>query len=236
MMKEDHINFGNSRIDYSLERQDRKSIRVEVYPSAFVRVLAPNNADEAIIREKISSKAPWILKQQSYFISFHPFTAPRIFVSGETHLYLGRQYKLKVIESSQSTVKLQAGLLIVETNSKLNPSQIEKQLNNWYSQKAQIQFEKVFEESLTLFSNYKVERPNLSFRWMFKRWGSCSPKGKITLNYELIKAPKRCIQYVMVHELCHLIHPNHSQKFFDLLYSVYPEWQKVKDRLERFMV
>ena len=68
---------------------------------------------------------------------------------------------------------------------------------------------------------------------MEKRWGSCTRNGKITLNPEMIKAPKACIEYVMVHELCHLVHHNHTRDFYDLQSRMFPDWQKWKDKLEK---
>ena len=235
MHTEDFIQFGRSRIDYTLVRQSRKSMRIEVHPTASVCVLAPEEASAEKVKEKVTQKAPWILKQQEYFLSFHPFTAPREYIGGETHLYLGKQYKLKLVTASTSSVKLQGGQLVVITPDKTNKTQIEKQIKAWYKAKATAYFHRLLKNSMTYLNGYDIELPILSLRWMSKRWGSCSPSGKIILNTELIKAPRRCIEYVIVHELCHLIEPNHSRKFFTLLDTVYPDWPKLKEQLERFM-
>ena len=95
-----HIQFGSSRIDFDLEFSERKSLGITVTPELTVLVKAPMNASVPFVQEKLRKKAPWIIKQKSYFISFYPKTPPRRFVSGETHLYLGRQYRLKTEESA----------------------------------------------------------------------------------------------------------------------------------------
>jgi hypothetical protein len=112
------------------------------------------------------------------------------------------------------------------------PEVLKRQLEIWYKQKASVVFTDLFEEVFPKFKRYKISTPVLSIRNMSKRWGSCTPAGRIILNSELIKAPKGCIEYVIIHELCHLIHYNHSNKFKILLYKMSPDWLKWKDRLE----
>jgi predicted metal-dependent hydrolase len=151
-------------------------------------------------------------------------------------LYLGRQYRLKVKESNQPSVKLQGGNIVVETKDKTDRKKVEQQLRRWYKTKAQIHFNKLFEEQLPIAKTFYGGTPTLKYRWMEKRWGSCDSKAQVYLNLELIKAPKRCIKYVIVHELCHLVHLNHSTAFFELLEKLLPNWRETKDKLEKIMV
>ncbi len=112
------------------------------------------------------------------------------------------------------------------------PEALKKQLETWYKQRAAIIFNELLEEALPKFRKYKIEKPVLTIRTMSKRWGSCTASGKIILNTELIKAPKGCIEYVIIHELCHLVYHNHNRSFQNLLAKVLPEWSKLKSRLE----
>jgi len=232
----DHIQYGSTKINYLLEFVERKTLGIKVHPDKSVKVLAPKEVTIEKVREKVKIKASWILKQQDFFLSFHPLTPARKFVSGETHLYLGKQYRIKLHEANKNLVKLLGGYIHIYTKDTQNKARIEKELKEWYRNKAKIHFDALFKEHLPLATKLYEYTPTLQYRWMKKRWGSCDNKGGIHLNLELIKAPKKCIEYVIVHEICHLSHLNHSKAFFDLLESEYPDWKKTKDRLERLMV
>jgi predicted metal-dependent hydrolase len=231
-MEEQSIQFGSRDIVFDLEFQDRKSLGITVHPNQKVKVKAPLDAPLEKIKEKVRKRAPWILKQQSYFLSFEPLTPPRRYVSGESHLYLGRQYRLKVYDSEEETVKMQRGQLDVFTKDR---SKVKKMVTDWYDRHAELKFREYAAPWIKRFEKYSVEPTAMVIKRMEKRWGSCTPNGKIILNTELIKAPKGCIEYVMVHELCHLVHHNHSQAFFELQTKEMPDWQKWKDRLERVL-
>lgn len=235
-MTQDQVQYGKSLIDYSLEYAERKTLGIKVHPDKSVQVIAPTESTDEQVREKVKSKAAWILKQQDFFLSFQPMTPPRKYVSGETHLYLGKQYKLKVIEAQKSAVKLHAGLLEVYLKDRSDIAKIEKLLKAWYKQKAEVHFEAVFKRSLSFTQTFYKGVPQLKYRWMKQRWGSCDSKGCIHLNLELIKAPKKCIEYVIVHELCHLVHLNHSTAFYELLEQKFPKWKETKYKLEKLMV
>lgn len=231
------MHFGSKSIDYELSFQERKTLGVKVYPDCSVRVLAPDDSSQETIETKLRKKAPWIIKQQTEFLAYHPLTPPRRFVSGETHLYLGKQYRLLIDYDSsqkQGSVKLQQGRIKVFSKN-IDPQVIATLLNKWYREKAEEWFDKLLAESLIRFKG-KHQLPTnpekVQIQKMSSRWGSCTPSGKIILNPELIKAPKASIEYVIVHELCHLIHYNHNQKFFKLQDEVMPNWRKWKERLE----
>lgn len=228
----DFIQFGSRKIDYQLKFSDRKSLGITVTPEAQVLVNAPLDATQEKIQEKILKRAPWILKQQSYFLSFQPRVTEKLYISGETHLYLGRQYQLKIEDSNEEKVKLSGGFLIVLTTEK---SKVKALVTQWYLSHARIQFEKIAKPLVDRFQLQYRAPDSLIVRNMPLRWGSCTPKGKILLNPELIKAPKGCIEYVIVHELCHLVHQDHSQAFFQLQARYMPNFEKWKEKLERLM-
>ncbi len=227
-----HIKFGSKKIDFKLEYSDRKSLGITVTPDLFVLVKAPTNASLEKIKEKLLKKAPWILKQQSFFLSFHPKTPDRKYISGETLLYLGRQYRLKVKLGKIENVKLKGKLIEVTTPDK---TKTKKLVTAWYLQNAKIKFHLLAKPLIEKFKKYNVTPTALVLRNMPTRWGSCTPKGKIILNPELIKAPKGCIEYVIIHELCHLKYHDHTQKFIDLQAKEMRDWEKWKGKLERLM-
>lgn len=235
-MLKQQITYGNSIIEYSLTFAERKTLGIKVYPDKSVHVIAPMGTNIDKVSEKVQSKAAWVLRQQDFFLSFHPITPPRRFVSGETHRYLGKQYRLKLMDAEKETVKLQGGNITVFTKDKTDKRRIEKLLKSWFKLKADLHFNKLFQELAPLAKSFYTSTPTLKYKWMDKRWGSCSQKGEVLLNTELIKAPKKCIEYVIIHELCHLAHLNHSAAFYELLNKLSPDWRKTKDELEKLMV
>lgn len=232
LMATHNVNFGSKTIEYQLEYQDRKTLGIKVFPDNSVQVLAPLDTRLNEIESKIKQKATWIFKQQNEFLSYLPKKEERKFISGETHLYLGRQYLLDIAVANKNGVKIQRGKLYISYKPKSNPKTV---LDQWYKEKATIYFDKIVEESLLLFSKYNIQKPAVQIKKMQKRWGSCSFEGKIILNLELIKASKGSIEYVVIHELCHLIHHNHTKTFYDLQESIMPDWKKWKEKLERIM-
>jgi len=226
------VQFGSLTIDFRLEYSARKSLGITVTPEMEVLVKAPIDTPMEKVKEKIRKKAPWIIKQQSFFLSFQPKTPTRKYVSGETHLYLGRQYRLQIQTGKEESVKLKGKFIEVVTN---DIAGVKDLLNDWYLQHARIKFHAIAEPLIDKFKKYKVEPGSIVLRDMPTRWGSCTPKGKIILNPQLIKAPNGCIEYVIIHELCHLIHHDHTQKFIDLQTREMKDWEKWKMKLEKLL-
>jgi hypothetical protein len=233
------IQFGNKQIDFRLEYSDRKSLGITVTPDLEVLVKAPIDSPLEKVMEKVRKKAPWIIRQQNFFLAFHPKMLSRKFIGGETHLYLGRQYRLKVIngtvKNEKGEIKLKGQFLEITTP---NPEQVKDLVENWYLEKAKQKLQEIaipMFEKFVLKHNLSHSECNIILRNMHTRWGSCTAKGKIILNPELIKAPKGCIEYVIIHELCHLIHHDHTQKFIDLQSKEMPDWEKWKMKLEKLL-
>ena len=223
------IQFGSKQIDFNVAHSQRKTLGITITPDMKVLVKAPENTSLEKVKAVVRKKAPWILKQQHFFLGFHPKTLPKKYVSGESHFYLGRQYKLKTIKANKDDIHFNGRQIIVYTKPKSTPKTV---LNRWLRERAKSKFADIAEPLIHKFKKYKVEPKNIYLQEMQTRWGSCTPKGKVILNPELIKAPKACIEYVIVHELCHLVHKNHSKKFFDLQKKIMPDWEKWKTKLE----
>lgn len=226
------ILFGSRIIDYSIVYSERKTLSITVTPDIKVIVKAPEDAGVEKIRTKVRKKAAWIIKQQEYFWSFYPKTPPRKYVGGETHLYFGRQYLLKVTLSDRNEVKYKGRYIEVFTDDKSKARDLVKQ---WYQKRAKIKFKEIAEPLIKRFKYYNVEPTGLQVHDMALRWGSCTVNGKIILNPELMKAPKLCIEYVIIHELCHLIHHGHTRKFMETQDKEMPDWRKWKNKLERLL-
>jgi hypothetical protein len=235
MQKVFRIKYGNSVIQYSLLHQDRKTLAISVHPDMIVEIKAPLKATQIQIEARIIKRAPWILKQLNYFEKLQPLTPPRKYFNGETHLYLGRQYKLKIRKSLKPGIKIQAGYIIVNTNPMHNHQRVVQAVEEWYNMRAQLIIGKIYEEMVEEFHSKRLIPRAFQIRKMKKRWGSCTPGKKIILNSELIKAPKNCIRYVIIHEFCHLKYQNHSNKFYQLQNYFLPNWEYWKNKLELLM-
>lgn len=229
------MKYGNSVIQYSILLQDRKSLSISVHPNMIVEIKAPLKATRKQIEKRLQKRAPWILKHLNYFEKLQPLTPPRKYINGETHLYLGKQFKLKIRKSIQPNVKIQNGHIIVNTNPQHNQQHVIQAIDEWYKTRAKLVIGKIYEEMIEEFYSQKLIPRAFQIRKMKKRWGSCTASKKIILNSELIKAPKNCIKYVIIHELCHLKYPNHSNKFYQLQSYFLPNWEFWKNKLELLM-
>lgn len=177
----------------------------------------------------IKKRAKWIEQKKEFFASFQ--TNQKEYVSGEEFRYLGKSYRLKVISSKDENVKLQRGYLEIRTKNKNDLNKKQNLLYEWYYEKALLHFFSILQEWNKIV---KRDIKDIKIRQMKTRWGSCNPyKSYINLNIELIKKPKICIEYVIFHELTHLIYPDHSSKFYEYLSLYMSDWEKRKEILEQ---
>ncbi len=230
------VTYGKENISFNVLRGARKTLAIEVYPDSSVVVKSPTETGLDEIQKIVSKRARWILKQQQYFRQFDPRTPGRQFVGGETHLYLGKQFRLKISEGVRDSVKLLRGYFLVETKHLSSPDHIKLLLNAWYVEKAAATFCSSFARCWPYFEQRGLTKPLIRTRRMRTRWGSLSRGGQLTLNTDLIRAPKESIDYVITHELCHLQCHDHSSEFYRLLEKVMPDWEKRKHKLELALV
>lgn len=236
-MTQHFITYGENKIFFSLERKPRKALKISVLPDMSVNVSAPCDSSVDKIISKVQNRAPWIVKQINYFESFMPKEPPKKYISGETHYFYGRQYRLKVIKSSLQEVKLKGKYIYVVSSRPDSKPRTKQLLYEWYRNRAIKIFKAIAGRSYEKLKKYGIKFPDVNIKIMKSRWGSCvHSKGRISLNTELIKAPSHCIEYVIVHEMCHLKYPNHTKPFYSFLSLVMPDWQKRKARLERVVL
>lgn len=229
----DYIQYGATIIDYVIEFAQRKTLSICVNPDSSVCLRAPIDATLEQIQLKVHKRASWILKQKRFFESFGTSTTKRQYISGESHLYLGRQYMLRVKESNVNEVHYQNNIIEIECRHKKDAGIL---LQTWYRQRANVKFQEYAQPIIEQFSIYGVKPQSLSIKKMDKRWGYCTIDGHITLNPRLICAPRCCIEYVITHELCHLIYRSHNKEFYALLTKEMPHWEKWKNKLERILM
>ena len=221
------ITFGSRRIPYALHRTARENLRVVVNPDLSVVVYAPANAEAGKIEDTVSKKGRWIAKTLDKVETYHPLPAPKQYISGETFLYLGRQYRLKVVNGDLGTAKLLGRYLWVSVANRQDREEVRKRAEQWYRDHAKAAFDRYLAQCYDVASRHGVPEPTLCVRRMRRRWGSCAGSGgRITLNVGLVQVPVHCIEYVIMHEMCHLRHHNHSPSFYRLLTRCLPDWHK----------
>ena len=210
-------------------RKDVKNITLKVRPNGEAILTTPKAASDEHIKFIIEKRAKWIAQKRAFFASFK--TPQKEYVSGDDFKYLGRSYRLKVVQSKEERVKLQRGYLELFVKDKSDIKRKENLIYEWYNEKATLYFFNILQEFNKIV---KQDIKSVKIRQMKTRWGSCNPyKSYINLNIELIKKPRACIEYVVFHELVHLLYPDHSKKFYDYLTLYMPDWQKRKEILER---
>jgi predicted metal-dependent hydrolase len=226
------IQYGTTTVSYELRFAARKTLGISVLPDLSVLVTAPEGKSLEAIESKVRKRAGWILKQQNYFRDFLPAPKPRRYVSGETHRFLGRQYRLKIRQESGESVKLKGAFIYVGLPDTTDRERVKKLVTKWFRGRAESHFAASLDRCIERFGKRLTVVSGFAIKRMKNRWGSVGETGVICLNPELVTAPRACIDYVVTHELCHLLVPDHSRKFFSLMEKVMPDWEHWKRSLE----
>lgn len=232
------FSYGDERIEFERVRREHSNgkVLIKVHPDCRIVVSAPEEAANDAVIAAVKKRGRWIYQQLRDFRAQSEHIVPRQYISGESHYYLGKQYVLKVIEAPDQiqSVKLLRGQLQVTVRQK-NRDTIKTMLSNWYRSRAKEVFAKRLDAMLEQ-TLWVTHRPPIRVLSMQTQWGSCSPNGRITLNPQLVKAPRTCIDYVILHELCHIAEHNHSERFYRLMSQVMPNWEQTKERLDAMAV
>lgn len=230
---DDQVRWGRSLIRYRVGFSARKTLAIHVHPDLSVEVVAPLGSGIEAIRERVLKRAAWIQRSRREFSLYSPALADLTYVNGEAHRYLGRQYRLRGERGEAVSVKALRGRLVVTTTEEPLPQVIRLILDRWYRERAKEVFSQCLERCQTVAAREGIGLPPLTIRRLDKRWGSCSKRGRVTLNLELIRAPRECIDYVIMHELCHLKEPHHGPRFWRLLERLMPDYEALRERLNR---
>jgi len=226
--------FGSRKIPCRLHRVDRKRLRVVVSPELTVDVYAPAGAVDEAVHAALQSKAPWIARTLDRLAAHHPLPGPRQYLSGETLLYLGRQYRLKVDRGPGGRARMEGKFLLVRLPDPGDRAAVKKVVDGWYRRRSEEVLRRILGKCHEIALRHGVPEARLVIRAMRRRWGSCSPSGRVTLNANLVLAPVHCIEYVVMHELCHLARHDHGPGFYSLLTRCQPDWRRRKETLDRF--
>ena len=225
------VEFGSRKIEFTVKYTARKTFGIKVSPDKTVHVSVPIETSMEEIEKWVVKKATWIFKQQHYFNTLELYDINYEIKSGYSVFYLGRQYKIIIEISKKEEVSYLGNQFLILVKKKENAPVI---FRKWLKERA---IQKISEIALPLMKkfekNYKVPS-KIHFQEMPTRWGSCTVKNKLIFNPRLIHLPKRCIEYVIMHELCHLIHKHHNRDFFDFLTLKMPDWENRKQKLDQY--
>jgi predicted metal-dependent hydrolase len=233
-----HIKHRGKIIEFIVTRKNVKHVNLTVRPDGTVIVSAHERVPIEFIENFIQEKASWIVKHSRYFEDARPENPGDIeLVSGESVRYLGRLHRLKVAESDIEEIKYMPGYIYLYVRDKNNEKRKESLFKEWMRKQTAEVFEEALDKVYPPLQKYGVSKPEIRIRTMKARWGSCLKNSNaILLNFELIKAPKYCIEYVILHELIHFVHKNHDDQFYSFLAALMPDWKQRKAMLDEEVV
>ena len=233
-MGEHWFRYGDERIPYKVcfTPNRTRHVTINVHPSGLIHVDAPDGTEEGDIRAAVTKRARWISTQRAAALAQQATRRAREYKSGEGLLYLGRQYKLLVRAELKGMPPARMRGGNIEVAAPVGDSAtVRARLLAWYRERARNHFDRRM-TALAGQLNWVSESPPFTLRSMKRQWGNCTADGAIVLNPSLIKAPRECVDYVLLHEITHLLEHNHSPAFYRVLDRVMPEWLSIKLRLD----
>lgn len=225
----------NREICYHLERKSVKNLNLRVRKDGSVFVSANEMVPCEEVDKFIHSKASYIIKAIDHFREMEQYRPqPKQYVSGESFYIQGRGLRLQVSQVEKEAISSDGVYIFLEVKDANDIERKRSLVTRFLDQQCKMVFSEVMEDLYPVVKKYGIEEPSLRIRDMETRWGSCLTKKKIiTLNKRLLEAPRNCIEYVVMHELCHLIHPNHSRQFYAFLTMLMPDWKERKNYLDK---
>ncbi|MBK8209238.1 MAG: M48 family metallopeptidase [Rhodospirillales bacterium] len=222
------VGWGDRRTIAALRRTTRRVLRIEVRPSGAVVVFAPSGETLNTIQDRVKRKGRWIFRELDRIAARPSVTPDRHFVSGETHLLLGKQYRLSIELADDPKVQIEGSRLKVLVRRLDDQAHCRRLITAFYASMARGIFRERLDAMVHPFVRRGLLRPTLIIRRMSKRWGSYTPQGRIVLNVDLVRASPMLIDYVICHELAHAFYPDHGKEWSNLIDTVMPDWETRK--------
>jgi predicted metal-dependent hydrolase len=222
-------------IEFTVIYSGRRTLGISVLPDSSVIVRVPYLTSFKTISRLVQQKSIWIIKNRDSYKEKDMSKLNRFYVIGETHLFRGNESVLKIEKSSKAYIRFYDSTIELGLGNTDDTRSIKRLLYKGYKNEALIVFPDMMSKALQKYKNQMFNPAGLVIRTMKRRWGSCSRKGIITLSTELIKLADLYIEYVIIHELCHLKHHNHSARYYKLLSELFPEWKTVRKELRGYI-
>lgn len=238
MSQERTVLYENGEIRYVLEEKPVKNLNLRIHKDCKVYVSANPDIPVEQVDDFVVSKGSYIRSVQEKFFEMAQYALqPRQYISGETFYLLGRGVRLKVEKNECETISSDGIYLYLCIKDPDDYVKKQKTVTRYLDEQCRTIFGEIISETHLVFQKYGISMPVLRIRNMETRWGSClAKKGIITLNKRLIEVPRNCIEYVVMHEFCHFVHPNHSKRFYDFLTTLMPDWRERKKTLDKSAV
>lgn len=233
--QEQRIVKGKERsLEYTLIRKSVKNLNMRVKPEGIILVSANPLVPVRYIDNFVLSHEQTLIKALDKYEKIRANRVqPLQYVSGEKIRYLGEDYHLLLEGSKVEGVDILGKFINLRVKDTTDFARKERVMNKWFVKMQKEVFFQICDEIYPLFQPYGIKYPLIKIRSMKSRWGSCQPtKGVITLNAKMIAAPREAIEYVVLHEFAHFIHPNHSKDFYALVESLMPDWKQRKGMLQ----
>ena len=229
------VNLNGRKISYNYEQKNVKNINLRIKADQSIYVSANFSVTDDIIEEFFKSKSDYILKALDHYANIAKYAPkPKQYIDGESFRILGHDRRLKVVQGKRNIVESDEAYITLTVKDVTNFELKKKIMDKWLKNYCKEVLLAVCESVYPKFQKYGIDFPELRFRNMVSRWGSCQPKRKIlTFNISLVEAPLSCIEYVVTHEFTHFLQPNHSKKFYNQLAMFVPDWQERKKVLEK---
>ena len=216
--------YGSRNITFNLIYRKRKTMSIEVETTGEVTVIAPVGTSSDDVIEKVKSRAGWIVSKQYESKFINDTKIEREAVSGESYMYLGRNYSLDIRvdeDTDNISVKLFQGKFVVNTYTK-DEDLIKKAMENWYREKTLAKVK----ERVSYYSSYFNDKvTTIKVKEQKKRWASCTSKNELLFNWRCVMAPVFVLDYIVVHEMCHMEYKNHSKDFWNRVCAVMPDYE-----------
>ena len=229
------ISLNNRHVQYDFINKNVKNINLRIRADQTIYVSANTSVSTKTIDAFLQKKADYILKSLDKYAEIAKYSPkPKEYVSGESFQMLGHDLRLTVLSGTRNSLSTDEAYIYLTVNEVNNFDRKKKVLGKWINTQCKVVIRDVCEAVYPKFKKYDIDFPEIRFRDMVSRWGSCQPKRKIlTFNKRLIEAPLSCIEYVVVHEFVHFLQPNHSKAFYQQLSMFMPDWKQRKSLLEK---
>jgi hypothetical protein len=225
-----------SEIDYTVIYSRRRSITISISPHNGVVIRAPKGVSLQRIDRFVNEKSQWIKKHIDNYSDSVRINYGKKYTDGEHHFYMGKEHILKLTRFPKLFVREYDGTIEAGLPDTGDSTKIKAMLDKWYHEKALLKFSLLLDRILLKYENYHFNPSEIVVRASKSRWGSCSSKGKISISSELIKLDEKFYEYIIIHELCHLKHPNHGIYFYKLLEEMLPDYKQVRKELRKFVM
>lgn len=233
-MKKYKFSYDNKDIEFEIIRKNVKNINLRVKKDMSVVVSANKKVPLEHIFEFVKLKSKWIIMNLEYFSKFEK-SSEKLYRDFEKFKYLGKEYNLKIEQTLQKEFVFfdneKIYIFVKDTDDYKKKKSL---MDSWYLKQATKEFANSLDRMYPNFEKYGIVKPYMKIRQMKSRWGSCIIyKQSITLNKELIKSPKDCIDYVVLHELVHFLHKDHNKDFYNCMSKFMPDWKDRKEILNK---